>query len=299
MNCKCSQSGTKRQRGCNLNLEAEAARQQAEQEAVTQARLTFEAQAMRRVQGITDSPEQALARQRDAYLAEAVALGASSDAITQWYQLQATAIQEQADALRLAEEQAATAAREALQTRTLSAIYRLTNSPEQAISRRHDASLNEAQELGADTSNVQRLYQAELRQLRDQVAARAAAEAARSAAEAQRQREQAERELQRQLDGSTRPSTAAEDRVADARREFTASFASLGQALPIKLQAFRDLVEEANPSSDLFNSLIGLADQFAFITDGAKELNDSLRSRQKIFRSLREEAFVAVNGPDG
>ena len=44
---------------------------------------------------------------------------------------------------------------------------------------------------------------------------------------------------------STTLSTSREERVADARRELTASFASIGQALPNTRQAFRDLVEEA------------------------------------------------------
>ena len=58
----------------------------------------FEARTLGIVQSLTDSPEQVLARQRDALLAEAQALGAGNGSITKWYELQTQAIQDQATA---------------------------------------------------------------------------------------------------------------------------------------------------------------------------------------------------------
>ena len=56
------------------------------------------------VQELTDSPEEALARQRDALLAEAESLGAGTNDIIRWYELQAQAIRDQAAAQREAEQ---------------------------------------------------------------------------------------------------------------------------------------------------------------------------------------------------
>ena len=74
----------------------------------------FEARKLGMIQGLTDTPQQALTRQFDAMLAEAVALGASYENVINWYVLQRKAIRDQAEAARQAEQEAAEAARQGI-----------------------------------------------------------------------------------------------------------------------------------------------------------------------------------------
>ena len=137
------------------------------------------------LQSLTDTPQQALTRQLDAMLVEAVALGASYENVLNWYVLQRRTIRDQAEAARQAEQEAAAAARQAFEARTLGMVQALTDSPEQALARQRNELLAEAETLGAGTNSITRWYELQTQAIRDQAAAQREAEAeARSAFEA-------------------------------------------------------------------------------------------------------------------
>ena len=265
----------------------------AQREAEQAARESFVNRIESRLNQLTDSPEQALARERDALVLEANQLGASSDNVVKYYEFQIQSIRNAETAREEAEAAAVAAQARAFETRTLGAIHNLTDTPIQAITRRRDALVAEGSAVGADTGLADRLYEVQVGQIREQQRQREEAAAQARAEAARRQREAEQQALNQQYDSFYNTFYSREEKVVDTRRKLLETFSELGLALPNTRQAFRELIESADQGSPLFKSLLGVADQFAFITDGANNLNEALGASQRIFRDLREELFVA------
>ena len=148
----------------------EAERQRTE--AAKAARSAFEGSTLTMVQGLTDSPEQAFARQRDELLAEAESLGADTENVVRWYELQIQAIRDQAAAKQEAEQAAIEAQKQQAEARAAQAAQAAraagAEQARQLFTPQADLMAGLRDELtGAGSPLVGSEYLAELKRLRD------------------------------------------------------------------------------------------------------------------------------------
>ena len=271
---------------------------QAERAAAAAARQTFENRTQGMVQGLTDSPEQALARQRDELLAEAESLDAGTDSITRWYELQTQAIRDQVAAQQEAQQAASLAAAKAQEAqaeqaratfegRSLAMVQRLTDSPEEALARQRDALLAEAEALGAGTNSIARWYKLQAQAIRDQATAQqeAEAEAARATAEAARAEAEAERATG--AEQARRLFTPQADLMASVRDELTGAGAPLvGSEYLAELERLRDVDVER------YDALLAYAPQLKQLIDFEKQLADEREAGIKRALEATREAII-------
>ena len=274
----------------------EAERQRTE--AAKAARSAFEGSTLAMVKGLTDSPEQAFARQRDELLAEAESLGADTENVLRWYELQTQAIRDQATAQQEAEQAASLAAdkaqeaqaeqaRATLEGRSLAMVQRLTDSPEEALARQRDALLAEAEALGAGTNSITRWYELQAQAIRDQATAQqeAEAEAARATAEAARAEAEAERATG--AEQARRLFTPQADLMASVRDELTGAGAPLvGSEYLAELERLRDVDVER------YDALLAYAPQLKQLIDFEKQLADEREAGIKRALEATREAII-------
>ena len=279
----------------------EAERQRTE--AAKAARSAFEGSTLAMVQGLTDTPEQAFARQRDELLAEAETLGADTENVVRWYELQIQAIHDQATAQKEAEQAASFAAAKAQEAqaeqaratfegRSLAMVQRLTDSPEEALARQRDALLAEAEALGAGTNSITRWYELQAQAIRDQATARqeAEAEAARATAEAARA---TGAEQARQL------FTPQADLMASLRDELTGAGTPLvGSEYLAELERLRDVDVER------YDALLAYAPQLKQLIDFEKQLADEReagikRALESTRQAVLDEISQSVRSAQG
>ena len=88
---------------------------------------------------------------------------------------------------------------------------------------------------------------------------------------------------------------------ANVQRNLLDVFNDLNLAMPSTREEFRALVEGADLTTEsgreLFDTLIGIADQFVRVTDDVRGLNDELQGTQALFTTFAQSVFALNTNP--